>query len=142
MKTFIQSTDHKKEWYLVDAEGKTLGRLATTVAKYLCGKSKPEYTPFIDTGDYVVVINAEKVRVTGDKLKDKKYYHHTGYQGGIKEISLEKQLVKAPELVLKGAVSGMLPKGTLGRKMLSKLKVYAGAKHLHQAQKLNTLSIK
>jgi large subunit ribosomal protein L13 len=140
MKTFYQSIDHKKEWYLVDAENKTLGRLATTIAKYLCGKNKPEYTPFIDTGDYIVVINAEKIRVTGDKLKDKTYYHHTGYQGGIKEISLEKQLVKAPTQVLKDAVSGMLPKGTLGKKMLSKLKVYAGANHLHQAQKLKTLS--
>ncbi len=141
MKTFNQSIEHKKEWYLVDAENKTLGRLATTVAKYLCGKNKPEYTPFIDTGDVIVVINAEKVHVTGNKLKDKIYYHHTGYQGGIKEISLEKQLIKAPEQVIKDAVSGMLPKGTLGRKMLSKLKVYAGDKHLHQAQKLKPLSI-
>ena len=141
MKTFNQSIDHKKEWYLVDAENKTLGRLATTIAKYLCGKNKPEYTPSIDTGDVVVVINAEKISVTGNKLKDKKYYHHTGYQGGIKEISLEKQLKKAPEQVLKHAVSGMLPKGTLGKKMLSKLKIYAGASHLHQAQKLKTLSV-
>lgn len=141
MKTFNQSSNHVKEWYLVDAENKTLGRLATTIAKYLCGKNKPEYTPSVDTGDVVVVINAEKIRVTGNKLKDKKYYHHTGYQGGIKEISLEKQLAKAPELVLKHAVSGMLPKGTLGRKMLSKLKIYAGTKHLHQAQKLKTLSV-
>ena len=141
MKTFNQSVDHKKEWYLLDAENKTLGRLATTIAKYLCGKNKPEYTPNIDTGDYIVVINAEKIRVTGNKLKDKVYYHHTGYQGGIKEISLEKQLAKAPELVLKSAVKGMLPKGTLGHKMLNKLKIYAGNKHLHQAQKLKTLSI-
>jgi len=141
MKTFIQSVDHKKEWYLLDAESKTLGRLATTIAKHLCGKTKPEYTPNIDTGDYIVVINAEKIRVTGNKLKDKIYYHHTGYQGGIKEISLEKQLAKAPELALKSAVKGMLPKGTLGHKMLNKLKIYAGNKHLHQAQKLKTLSI-
>ncbi len=140
MKTFNQSIDHKKEWHLVDAENKTLGRLATTIAKYLCGKNKPEYTPSIDTGDYIVVINAEKIRVTGDKLKDKKYYHHTGYQGGIKEISLEKQLVKAPTQVLKDAVSGMLPKVTLGKKMLSKLKIYVGTNHLHHAQKLKTLS--
>lgn len=141
MKTFNQSVEHKKAWYLVDAEGKTLGRLATAIAKYLCGKNKPEYTPFIDTGDYVVVINAKKIHVTGNKLKDKKYYHHTGYQGGIKEISLEKQLLKAPEDVLKKAVKGMLPKGTLGCNMLNKLKVYSDTKHLHQAQKLNTLTI-
>ncbi|EKD45742.1 MAG: 50S ribosomal protein L13 [uncultured bacterium] len=141
MKTFNQSVDHKKEWYLLDAENKTLGRLATTIAKYLCGKNKPEYTPNIDTGDYIVVINAEKIHVTGNKLKDKKYYHHTGYQGGIKEISLEKQLIKAPELVLKNAVKGMLPKGTLGHDMLSKLKIYVGNEHKHQAQKLKTLTI-
>jgi large subunit ribosomal protein L13 len=141
MKTFNQNIDHQKEWYLVDAENKTLGRLATTIAKYLSGKSKPEYTPTIDTGDYIVVVNAEKIRVTGNKLQDKKYYHHTGYQGGIKEISLEKQLIKAPELVLKHAVSGMLPKGTLGRNMLTKLKIYAGGNHKHQAQKLKTLSV-
>lgn len=142
MKTFNQDVKHKKEWYLVDAENKTLGRLATTIAKYLSGKNKPEYTPFLDTGDCVVVINAEKVRVTGDKLKNKKYYHHTGYQGGIKEISLEKQLLKAPERVLKSAVSGMLSKGTLGRQMLSKLKIYAGPKHPHAAQQLNILTTK
>ncbi len=141
MKTFNQSKDHKKEWYLVDAENKTLGRLATTVAKYLCGKNKPEYTPSIDTGEMVIVINAEKIRVTGNKLKDKKYYHHTGYQGGIKEISLEKQLKQAPEQVLKHAVSGMLPKGTLGRQMLSKLKIYAGTNHVHHAQEPKTLSV-
>jgi len=141
MKTFNQSVNHKKEWYLVDAESETLGRLATAIAKCLSGKNKPEYTPFIDTGDYIVVVNAEKVHVTGNKLKDKKYYHHTGYQGGIKEISLEKQLVKAPDLVLKHAVKGMLPKGPLGRKMLDKLKIYAGPKHPHQAQKLITLTI-
>lgn len=141
MKTFNQSNDHKKEWYLLDAENKTLGRLATTIAQHLSGKNKPEYTPFIDTGDYIVIINAEKIHVTGNKLKDKKYYHHSGYQGGIKEISLEKQLVKAPELVIKHAVGGMLPKGPLGRKMLTKLKIYAGDKHPHQAQNLKTLSI-
>lgn len=141
MKTFNQSINHKKEWYLLDAEDKTLGRLATTIAKYLSGKNKPEYTPFIDTGDYIVVVNAEKIHVTGNKLKDKKYYHHTGFQGGIKEISLEKQLMKAPELVLKNAVKGMLPKGTLGHKMLTKLKIYSGNTHLHQAQKLITLTI-
>ena len=141
MKTFNQSASHKKEWYLLDAENKTLGRLATAIAKHLTGKNKPEYTRFIDTGDYIVVINAEKIQVTGNKLKDKKYYHHTGFQGGIKEISLEKQLVKAPELVLKHAVKGMLPKGPLGRKMLTKLKIYAGSNHIHQAQQLTTLTI-
>jgi large subunit ribosomal protein L13 len=141
MKTFNQSINHKKEWYLIDAENKTLGRLASAIAVRLTGKNKPEYTPFIDTGDYIVVINAEKIHTTGNKLKNKKYYHHSGYQGGIKEISLEKQLAKAPELVLKHAVKGMLPKGPLGRKMLSKLKIYAGDKHKHQAQKLNPLTI-
>ena len=141
MKTFNQSANHEKKWYLVDAKSKTLGRLATAVAKHLTGKSKPEYTPFIDTGDYIVIINAEKIHVTGNKLKDKKYYHHTGFQGGIKDISLEKQLVKAPELVLKHAIKGMLPKGPLGRKMLTKLKIYKGPEHIHQAQKLTTLTI-
>lgn len=141
MKTFNQKIEHEKKWYLVDAENKTLGRLATTIAKHLMGKNKPEYTPSIDTGDYIVVINADKVHVTGNKLKDKKYYHHTGYQGGIKEISLEKKLIKEPEQVLKIAVKGMLPKGVLGNNMLKKLKVYAGTKHLHQAQKLVPLTI-
>jgi len=141
MKTFNQTIYHTKKWYLVDAESRTLGRLATAVAVRLTGKNKPEYTRFIDTGDYIVIINAEKIHVTGNKLKDKKYYHHTGYQGGIKEITLEKQLVKAPELVLKHAIKGMLPKGPLGRKMLSKLKIYAGPEHIHEAQKLIPLTI-
>lgn len=141
MKTFNQSVDHKKEWYLVDAENKILGRLATTIAKYLCGKHRPEYTPFLDTGDYIVVINAEKISVTGNKLKDKKYHRYSGYQSGLKEIVLDKLLVKAPELVLKEAVKGMLPKGPLGRKMLGKLKIYAGGNHLHQAQKVTPLTI-
>lgn len=141
MKTFNQSAEHKKEWYLVDADNKVLGRLSTSIAKYLTGKNKPEYTPHIDTGDYVVVINAEKIRVTGNKLQDKKYYHYSGYQSGLKEISLEKQLQKAPELVLKKALSGMLPKGPLGRKMLTKLKIYAGTKHPHEAQNLKTITI-
>ena len=142
MRTFSQKAGSvKKEWYLVDAQDKTLGRLATVIAKCLNGKNNPEYTPNIDTGDYVVVINAEKIHTTGNKLKDKKYYHHTGYQGGIKEFSLEKLLIKAPERVLENAVKGMLPKGPLGRKMLSKLKAYAGTQHPHQAQKLNMLAI-
>ncbi len=141
MKTFNQSINHKKEWYLVDAEDKTLGRLATTIAKYLCGKHRPEYTPSIDTGDYIVVINAEKIKVTGNKLQDKKYHRYSGYQGGLKEITLEKQLLKAPTLVLQEAVKGMLPKGQLGRKMLSKLKIYAKMEHPHAAQKLSTLMV-
>ena len=142
MRTFSQKASSiKRKWYLVDAQDKTLGRLATIIAKCLSGKNNPEYTPNIDTGDYVVVINAEKIGTTGNKLKDKKYYHHTGYQGGIKEFSLEKLLVKAPQSVLEKAVKGMLPKGPLGREMLSKLKVYAGAQHPHQAQKLTTLVI-
>ncbi|MDR1012344.1 MAG: 50S ribosomal protein L13 [Coxiellaceae bacterium] len=139
MKTFNQSIDHTKTWYLLDATSKTLGRLAAIVSKYLTGKNNPEYTPFIDTGSYVVIINAEKICVTGKKLKDKKYYRYTGYQGGIKEISLEKQLLRSPELVIKHAISGMLPKGPLGRKMLTKLKVYAGSNHPHQAQNLETM---
>lgn len=142
MSTFSQkASSTNKKWYLVDVEGKTLGRIATTIAKCLGGKNNPEYTPNVDTGDYVVVINAEKIRVTGNKLKNKKYYHHTGYQGGIKELSLEKLLSKNPEQVLKNAVKGMLPKTTLGRNMFNKLKVYAGEQHPHQAQKLITLAI-
>lgn len=142
MGTFSQKEKHiKKKWYLVDAKDKTLGRLATAITKYLNGKNNPEYTPNIDTGDYVVVINAEKIHVTGNKLKNKKYYHHTGYQGGIKEISLEKLLLKKPQRVLEAAIKGMLPKGPLGRKMLNKLKVYAGIQHPHQAQKLTILVI-
>jgi large subunit ribosomal protein L13 len=142
MRTFSQkASDVDRKWYLFDAENKTLGRLATTIVKHLNGKNKPEYTPNIDTGDYVVVINAEKIHTTGNKLEDKNYYHHSGYQGGIKEISLEKLLVKAPDRVLKAAVKGMLPKGPLGRKMFSKFKVYAGPEHPHQAQQLITLTI-
>jgi large subunit ribosomal protein L13 len=141
MRTSDQKTSSvKKQWYLVDAEGKTLGRLATVIARCLNGKNNPEYTFNLDTGDYVVVINAEKIHATGNKLKDKKYYHYTGYQSGIREFSLEKLLLKAPERVLESAVKGMLPKGPLGRKMLSKLKVYAGVTHPHQAQKLTVLA--
>ena len=136
-----QKEHYKKKWYLVDAQDKTLGRLATAIAKRLSGKTNPKYTPNIDTGDYVVVINAENIRVTGSKLKNKKYYHHTGYQGGIKEISLEKLLLQKPQRVLEIAIKGMLPKGPLGRTMFSKLKVYAGTQHPHQAQKLTMLGI-
>lgn len=140
MGTFSQKPSNiKREWYLVDADGKTLGRLATKIATILCGKHRPQYTANIDTGDCIIVINADKIRVTGNKLKDKKYYHHTGYQGGIKEISLEKLLASKPERVLKAAVKGMLPKGPLGRAMLTKLKIYAGATHPHTAQTPKTL---
>lgn len=124
----------RREWLLVDAADKTLGRLATEIASRLRGKHKPIYTPHVDTGDYIVVINAEKVRVTGNKLQQKTYYHHTGYPGGLKSITLEKQLDKAPERVLETAVRGMLPKGPLGREMFRKLKVYAGTDHPHVAQ--------
>ena len=142
MGTFSQKASSiKRKWYLVDAQDKTLGRLATIIAKCLNGKNNPEYTPNLDTGDYVVVINAEKIRTTGNKLKDKKYYHHTGYQGGIKEFSLEKLLIKAPRRVLEAAVKGMLPKGPLGREMLRKLKIYTGTEHPHQAQKLTPLTV-
>ena len=139
MKTFNQKAGAPKEWFLVDAEGKTLGRLATSIAKCLCGKHKPEYTPWLDTGDYVVVINAKKVHTTGKKLKDKHYYRYSGYQSGLKDITLEKLLIKDAALVIKEAVKGMLPKGPLGRAMLKKLKIYAGDCHLHQAQKLKNL---
>ena len=124
----------RREWYLIDAEGKTLGRLATELARRLRGKHKPCYTPHVDTGDYLVVVNAEKVRVTGNKLKDKMYYHHTGYIGNLKSTSLEKLMAKAPERVINHAVKGMMPRAPLGRAMLSKLRVYAGPEHAHAAQ--------
>ena len=128
-------------WYLVDAEGKTLGRLATEIARRLRGKHKPIFTPSMDTGDYIVVVNAAKIAVTGNKLKDKMYHHHTGYVGHLKSISLGKQLQKAPERVLQSAVRGMLPKNTLGRAMLKKLRIFAGAEHTHQAQQPELLQI-
>lgn len=131
----------RREWYLVDATNKTLGRLASEIAHRLRGKHKPEYTPHVDTGDYIVVINAEKVRVTGNKLADKMYHHHTGYIGNLKSISLGKLLVKAPEQVLQKAVKGMLPKNTLGRAMFKKLRVYAGSEHGHEAQQPKPLDI-
>lgn len=134
-------SDINHEWFLVDAAGKTLGRLATTIAIYLRGKHKPEFSPNLDCGDYIVVVNAEKIAVTGNKLQDKIYYHHTGYQGGIKSISLEKMLDETPEKALIHAVKGMLPKGPLGRKLIAKLKVYAGDKHPHAAQQLKTLEV-
>jgi large subunit ribosomal protein L13 len=131
----------RREWYVVDAEGKTLGRLASEIARRLKGKHKPIFTPHVDTGDYIVVVNAEKVRVTGNKLKDKMYHHHTGYIGNLKSISLEKQLQKHPERVLQTAVRGMLPRNPLGRSMMRKLKVYAGPSHQHQAQQPQPLDI-
>ena len=135
MKTFSAKPDAvKRDWFVVDADGKTLGRLAADIAHRLRGKHKPEYTPHVDTGDYIVVVNAEKVHVTGNKAKDKMYHRHTGYIGGLKSMSFEKMIDKAPERVIQSAVKGMLPKNPLGRAMFSKLKVYAGAEHPHAAQ--------
>jgi large subunit ribosomal protein L13 len=131
----------QRGWYLVDASEKTLGRLSSEIARRLRGKHKPEYTPHVDTGDYIVVVNAEKIRVTGNKLQNKIYHHHTGYIGNLKSISLEKLLAKAPERVIEQAVKGMLPKNTLGREMFKKLKVYAGPEHKHAAQQPQTLEI-
>jgi large subunit ribosomal protein L13 len=135
MKTFSAKTaEVRRDWYVIDATGKTLGRLSTEIAHRLRGKHKPEYTPHVDTGDYIVVVNAEKVRVTGNKLKNKIYYRHTGYIGNLKSISLEKLLKEAPERVIEGAVKGMLPRGPLGRQMYAKLRVFAGPEHPHAAQ--------
>ena len=142
MNTFsAKPADVRRDWFVVDATGKTLGRLSTEIARRLRGKHKPEYTPHVDTGDYIVVVNAEKVRVTGNKLKDKIYYHHTGYIGNLKSISLEKQLAKAPERVIEGAVKGMLPRGPLGRQMFKKLRVFKGPEHDHAAQQPIELEI-
>ncbi len=135
MKTFsAKPADVRRDWYVVDATGKTLGRLSTEIARRLRGKHKPEYTPHVDTGDYIVVVNAEKIRVTGNKLKDKMYHRHTGYIGNLKSTSLEKLLDEHPERALEYAVKGMMPRGPLGRKMLSKLRVFAGPEHSHAAQ--------
>ena len=131
----------RHDWYVVDAEGKTLGRLASEIARRLKGKHKPIFTPHVDTGDYIVVINAEKIAVTGNKMKDKMYHHHTGYIGNLKSISLEKQLVKAPERVLETAVRGMLPRTPLGRTMMKKLRIFVGPEHTHQAQQPQPLDI-
>lgn len=131
----------RREWYLVDATDKTLGRMASEIAHRLRGKHKPEYTPHVDTGDYIVVVNAEKIRVTGNKLADKIYHHHTGYIGNLKSISLGKLLQKAPERVIEAAVKGMLPKNILGRAMFKKLRVYAGPEHGHEAQQPKPLEI-
>jgi len=143
MKTYQakkEEVDH--HWYLVNAEGKVLGRLAVGVARVLRGKHKPTYTPHVDTGDFIVVVNARKVSLTGRKLKNKIYYHYTGYPGGIKEMSAEKLLAKKPAEMIRMAVRGMLPKTSLGRQMLRKLKVYAGPSHPHEAQKPVSLEIK
>lgn len=142
MKSFMASPSTvERKWYVVDAEGKTLGRLASEVANVLRGKNKPIYTPHIDTGDYVIVVNAEKVKVTGKKLEQKIYYHHSEYVGGMKETTLKEMMQKKPEFVITHAVKGMLPKGPLGRQMLKKLHVYAGPEHNHAAQKPETLDI-
>ncbi len=142
MKTFSANpATVKRDWYIVDAEGKTLGRLASEIARRLRGKHKAEYTPHVDTGDYIVVVNAEKVHVTGNKAKGKIYYRHTGYIGNLKSASFEKMIAKSPEEVLKLAVKGMLPKGPLGRAMARKMKVYAGSEHAHAAQQPKPLEI-
>lgn len=130
-----------RKWYVVDATGKTLGRLCTEIANRLRGKHKPEFTPHVDTGDYVVVVNAEKIVVTGNKATDKLYHHHSGYPGGIKSISFDRLLVKSPEMIIEKAVKGMMPKNKLSRAMLSKLKVYAGNDHPHSAQQPTLLEI-
>jgi len=142
MKTYSAKPDTvKHDWYVVDAADKTLGRLSTEIARRLRGKHKAEYTPHVDTGDYIVVVNAASVKVTGNKAKDKIYYHHTGYIGNLKSISFEKLKEKAPERIIEKAVKGMLPKNPLGRAMFKKLKVYAGADHPHAAQQPLVLDI-
>lgn len=143
MKSFMASPSTiERKWYVVDADGHTLGRLASEVANILRGKNKPTYTPHMDTGDYVIIVNAEKIKVTGKKLEQKIYYHHSDYVGGMKETTLKDMLDKKPEYVLTHAVKGMLPKGPLGRQMLKKLHVYAGPEHEQAAQKPEELEIK
>lgn len=142
MKTFVaKPAEIKRDWYIVDAEGKTLGRLAAEIASRLRGKHKPEYTPHADCGDYIVVVNAEKVAVTGNKRQDKMYHHVTGYVGHLKSTNFEKLMAKAPQRPLEFAVKGMLPKGPLGRAMFKKLKVYAGTEHPHAAQQPKELAL-
>ncbi|MDH5692117.1 MAG: 50S ribosomal protein L13 [Gammaproteobacteria bacterium] len=142
MKTFNATNETvRRDWFVIDATNKTLGRLATEIARRLRGKHKPEYTPHVDTGDYIVVVNAKDVRVTGRKESDKVYYHHTGFIGGIKSATVAQVREKAPERLIETAVKGMLPKNPLGRQMFRKLKVYAGAEHGHQAQQPKTLEI-
>ena len=143
MKSFMASPSTiERKWYVVDATGHTLGRLASEIASILRGKNKPTFTPHIDTGDYVIVVNADKIKVTGKKLDQKVYYNHSDYVGGMKETTLREKMAKKPEDVIRLAVKGMLPKGPLGREMITKLHVYAGADHKHQAQKPEVLEIK
>ena len=142
MSTFFANAQNaKRDWVIIDAEGQTLGRLASEIARRLRGKHKPEFTPHADVGDYVVVVNAEKVKATGNKLKDKTYYRHTEYPGGIRSQTLEEVLAKHPERAIEKAVKGMLPKGPLGYAQYRKLKVYAGAEHPHTAQQPKTLTL-
>jgi large subunit ribosomal protein L13 len=142
VKTYVANAQNReRNWLVVDATGQTLGRLATQIATALRGKTKPEYTPHVDTGDFVVVVNAEKISVTGNKRADKRYYRHSGYPGGIKERTLEEMLRRRPEEVIRLAVKGMLPRTRLGRKQLTKLKVYAGPEHPHVAQKPTPMEI-
>lgn len=142
MRTFTGRTeDMKREWYVVDAEGQTLGRLAARIAPILKGKHKPVYTPHLDCGDFIVVVNADKVRVTGRKMDQKLYHRHSGYPGGLTSVTLRDQLATHPERVLLAAVKGMLPKNKLGRRMIKKLKIYAGDSHPHQAQQPKTLEL-
>ena len=141
MKTYSAKAENvARDWFVVDAADKTLGRLASEIAHRLRGKHKAEYTPHVDTGDYIVVVNAEKVRVTGAKATDKMYHHHTGYPGGLQSVPFEKLIAKAPERVIQGAVKGMLPRNSLGRAMFKKLKVYAGDEHPHAAQQPQALN--
>ncbi|MCP5017765.1 MAG: 50S ribosomal protein L13 [Ketobacter sp.] len=142
MKTFSAKPESvERDWYVVDATDKTLGRLATEIARRLRGKHKPVYTPHVDTGDYIVVVNAEKIRVTGNKRTDKMYYRHTEYPGGIKEISFDKLMDRKPTMAIEAAVKGMMPRNPLGRAMLGKLKVYAGSEHPHAAQQPKELAL-
>ena len=141
-KTFVtKPKDVERRWWVVDAEGQTLGRLASRIAPYLTGKNKPIYAPNIDTGDYIIVINCEKIKVTGNRMDDKKYYRYSGYPSGLSEVTLREQLVKHPDRVITSAVKGMLPSNALGRQMLTKLKVYAGSEHPHDAQKPQVLEL-
>ena len=141
MQTYMANPDKiERKWYVVDADGCTLGRLASGVASVLRGKNKPQFTPHVDTGDYVIIVNADKIKVTGKKLEQKIYYNHSDYVGGMRETTLKEMLAKKPERVIELAVKGMLPKGPLGRSMYTKLFVYAGPEHKHEAQKLEALT--
>lgn len=143
MQTYMANPDKiERKWYVVDADGCTLGRLASGVASVLRGKNKPQFTPHVDTGDYVIIVNADKIKVTGKKLEQKIYYNHSDYVGGMRETTLKEMLAKKPERVIELAVKGMLPKGPLGRQMIKKLHVYAGAEHNHAAQQPKALEIK